>query len=323
MFIVVSLHRLCKNTTTKGMRETNMKQTLKSIFESKLTGRLAMLESVSHTSSEVSATMIARRYGKQIATLIEGGNKAAAKVVAISEEILSTIAKGDVDLCDLERLEDSVSEARRTAGVPNFDGCELVSLIRLATGSGYESRQHFQENLTEGLLVGVTTMASQALAIPPGQYAIMHTDTANTMLVPTSEAASDTDIVERSGSFDVHTDTLVANWNKIERLIGERKAFGGKGNQGDKRQPSRSRIGLPNLRVARKKAGLSLNDVADETGLGLSTVAKVELGHANPLHGTAEKIMGAIDCDPDVFYAPGEVTPNFSGEIDDTDDSED
>jgi transcriptional regulator with XRE-family HTH domain len=79
------------------------------------------------------------------------------------------------------------------------------------------------------------------------------------------------------------------------------------------------------IRRKREEAGLSLRDVADETGVSASTLSRIENGTGKPdadniarlmnwLHMPMERVMGARAADGEdaaVVYFPHEATPDI------------
>lgn len=304
---------------------------------SKLRGRLALMEETGGLSREVSTACLASRHGARLARLVAAGNRHAIDLVGLVEERDAYRASHGPALDVLADYEHHIGLRRRHLGLDMLTestcvGLELVGLMRLAAGAGFTSKKHFQHHLCEGLLLNVNTLASKALAIPSGEYVVWLTDAGHTMLVPTSANQRHGDIVhgESAQRYDVLTPKLVGCWSKLERvvsnqLLGEVRDFKTdvSGPEGGKREPrvTKAHQGLPNLRRAREQAGLSLSDVSDRTGLAVSTIAKHELGYANPLHGSMEKIMDALDVDPAAFHRPGSVEPyaHLDPEADDFD----
>jgi transcriptional regulator with XRE-family HTH domain len=58
------------------------------------------------------------------------------------------------------------------------------------------------------------------------------------------------------------------------------------------------------LKTRRKERGLSLRDLADETGVSLNTLSRVERGHVPDL-ANFQRIIDWLDVPPDAFMDPG------------------
>jgi transcriptional regulator with XRE-family HTH domain len=64
------------------------------------------------------------------------------------------------------------------------------------------------------------------------------------------------------------------------------------------------------LRHAREKAGMSLREVAAETGLHYTYISKVELGATPPPHAeTIVRLAKALDADADALLITAEKVP--------------
>ena len=310
------LGHLAKELAQRAVGMSEMSKMNES-FLNKINGRLAMLTQTNVANAALSESQIAKRHGQRLAKLVAGGDQSAIRLIELTEERDAYRAGGSVDLNVLGEYEYYIGQMQSGLNICNTIseaafGVELTDMMRTAIG-GFSSQDHFKQNLCEGLLLNVNTLAANTLMIPPGEYVVWTTDAGHTMLSPTSESVQVGDSVGKSTeSYDVTTPNLVRNWNKLERMIGEKKDKSSGSKKGGKSGvpwTSKSRKGLPNLRLARERAGKSLRDVADEAGIGVSTLAKHELGFANPLKGTMDKIMGVLNVDPDAFHKSGVVEP--------------
>ena len=101
---------------------------------------------------------------------------------------------------------------------------ELETLLTIAANPNcFNSAPDLKLHLTEGSLLNVTTLASQYLSIPSGEYVVWTTPSKNTLLVPTTEVRSQGDFLatEAPVQFEISTAKLLGAWNKLERVIAE------------------------------------------------------------------------------------------------------
>lgn len=100
---------------------------------------------------------------------------------------------------------------------------ELDVLYKTATSPGrFYSQDDLQKHLTEGALLNVGVLASKALSIPCGDYMVWMTDAGRTMLVPVSDVQKTNEVFEHTtDQYDIFTNTLLQNWNKLERTLTE------------------------------------------------------------------------------------------------------
>lgn len=100
---------------------------------------------------------------------------------------------------------------------------EFDALCEVATSNNrFASQDDFKQHLTEGALLNVGVLASKALSIPRGDYMVWMTDAGHTMLVPVSENQKPREVFEHTtDQYDIFTNTLLQNWNKLERTLAE------------------------------------------------------------------------------------------------------
>lgn len=102
---------------------------------------------------------------------------------------------------------------------------EVESLIdNLSSIRGFNAQSELTAHLTEGALLNVTKLASQALSLPHGEYMVWATDAGHTMLVPIPEAAKQqsNEVFEAFGkTYDIFTKDLLMNWGNVEKVLAE------------------------------------------------------------------------------------------------------
>lgn len=86
----------------------------------------------------------------------------------------------------------------------------------------FDSKQQFEEYLTEGALLNINALASRIIGIPVGEY-LVHSIADKTILIPRSEAkkSSKEMFLERPEQKEIYTNHLLGAWNTIERTIAE------------------------------------------------------------------------------------------------------
>lgn len=100
---------------------------------------------------------------------------------------------------------------------------EFDNMYKIALSNGqFTSLDDFKQHLTEGALLNVGVLASKALSIPCGDYMVWMTDAGHTMLVPVNEKQTPREVYEHiSDQYDIFTNTLLQNWNKLEKTLSE------------------------------------------------------------------------------------------------------
>jgi hypothetical protein len=150
---------------------------------------------------------------------------------------------------------------------------QLGYLLQQATSpTRFENQQDLRRHLSEGALLGVSTLASSYLGIPNGEYLVYRINSDKAVLVPVS---ADSDLVESGERFELLTPALMQHWDKLERCLAEAQT----GNK-DKVQQQASKY--PRNRQARgaiEASGRSQEDVAHALGVDPSTVSRWTIDH--------------------------------------------
>jgi len=105
---------------------------------------------------------------------------------------------------------------------------ELNSLMEVTTSPArFKSSNELYSYMTEGALLNVGKLASKSLSIPCGDYMVWMTDAGHTMLVPVSSGMNiSNDVFENThDQYDIFTNTLLQNWNKLERTLTESRTL--------------------------------------------------------------------------------------------------
>ena len=279
-------------------------------LESKIKGRLATVGVVNTSNQTLANVELRRRYGPKLASLVEGGNKHAIALMEQINKRRAYRASGVTDPTILEKVEAPIKKLSKMIGIPiNEDNSDILTMMRLAvSNNSYRSQKQFKSNLSEGLLLNVTTMASNALSIPAGQYVVWATDANSTMLVPTMEALGrQRDVVtDRASRQEVMTHDLIGCWNKVERVIGE--AYDDKsGTNYENPASGKERTGRPALKRKVEAAG-GVRSAAEKTGLSPGDVSKHVNNREFEISGdSARSYMRGIGADPDDLYKYGEI----------------
>lgn len=296
-------------------------------LEAKLRGRLATVGVVRTANRALATSALQERYGPRLAALVEGGNKFALRLVALIERRRALTNSGLVDPIMLERLERPIAKLSHAIGLAVCEeSLDLLGMMRLAgSPNSFSSQGQFRNNLTEGLILNITSLASNALAIPSGQYLVWATDAHSTMLVPTSETKGDgRDLLAgRPQQIDVLTTELLGCWNKVERVIGEASGYDtGRGNY-ENPAGGNERIGRPALKRKVEAAG-GVRATAELTGLSPGDVSKHVNNREFEISGqSARAYMRGIGADPDDLYKYGQVKIFDYGDDDDRDNEND
>lgn len=101
---------------------------------------------------------------------------------------------------------------------------EFDALYSLSTSKrGFTNPHELKQHLAEGAMLNVGILASKALSIPCGEYMVWMTDAGHTMLVPVAEGTKRSKEVfeQTTDQYDIFTNTLLNNWNKLEKILSE------------------------------------------------------------------------------------------------------
>jgi hypothetical protein len=279
-------------------------------IEDKLSGRLATADIVGTHNRDISRTELTRQYGQRLANLVESGNKKAIKLVELINSRRSYGVNGGISPTILESIETPINDLSKELGMPiSEDGIDILSLLKLANSpNSFSSMKQFRSNLTEGLILNVTKLASNCLSIPSGQYLVWATNAKNTMLVPTTEA-KDTDVgisANRPERYDVMTPELVNCWNKVERSIWEDSHDRSPRNY-ENPASGAERVGRPALKKKVEAAG-GVRAAAEVTGLSPGDISKHSNNKEFEISGSsARAYIDGIGADPDDLYKYGRI----------------
>lgn len=190
----------------------------------------------------------------------------------------------------------------------------------------FDSAAELKSHLCEGALLNIGKIASKALCIPYGEYMVWSSDDGHTMLVPT--IAKSQEVFEAaSKTFDVHTPSLLAIYNTIERVLSEDAElppeFVEQQRQSHQEaEPQAAREGEFQSKVdpadiqrhplwrAMQQQGLGVSDLAGSVGVDppcISRLLRTSGDSArNPSIGLASDIAAALRTDvealfPDIF----------------------
>ncbi len=296
-------------------------------LEAKLRGRLETINITNTHNGALASTTLKQQYGHRLGTLAENGNKFALRLVNLISKRRAILESSNIDAAALSDLEKPIAKLSKALGVSfNEESADILNMMNLATSvRNFNSKKQFINNLTEGLLLNITTLASDALSIPSGEYLVWTTDSNATMLVPTSEAINDSREISHSRpqKYDITTPDLIGCWNKVERVIGESSKH--IDSTGSYKNPAGGdeRVGRPSLKRKVEAAG-GVRAAAERTGLSPGDVSKHVNNKEFEVSGkSAKAYMRGIGADPDDLYQYGQIKVwDYEG-IDDEDDNDD
>lgn len=283
---------------------------------SKLDGRLAMLEATGTANKHIGKAELCESLGRRLATLVENGNQKAIELSGLIARRRVLKGRNHVSPALLESVERPIAELSSALGLapsgaggaPSLDLLDMMN--RAVSPASFASQRQFRQNLTEGLLLNVSRMASQSLLIPAGEYVVTAMTPNHTMLIPTQEVAvEDAGVMgEGEDSYEVLTADLVGCWNKLERVIGERRDAEQGG--GDYKNPAAGpeRIGRPALKKKVEAAG-GVRAAAQKTGLSPGDVSKHVNNREFEISGdSARDYMDALGADANDLYKYGSIS---------------
>lgn len=201
---------------------------------------------------------------------------------------------------------------------------EAIDLLNLATSKRrFDSRADFERQLVEGTLLNINTIGSKALSIPCGEYMVWLTDNGETMLVPVMLAKPSQEVYEHADTaqYEVLTQTLLANWNKIERVLNEELPANFQRHEENLEEPSSDnefRQTVDTATVDRfpiyramQDRGFTVTSLADAVGVDPPAISRIlrtpkdtqgDPGGRNPSIGLASKICNALRLDPTAAF---------------------
>ncbi len=196
----------------------------------------------------------------------------------------------------------TLEEKINTRLTPDRDVTEAMQLMKMSISPNrFKSPHDLAKHLVEGNLLNINLIGSKALSVPCGEYLVWTTDVGHTMLVPVSEQKKEREVFEHDANqYDVLTQDLLANWNKVEKFLVEKQMppntqqstraqqpASGEPNkysqaQGNKETGKKSGIGVyhtdtidrPEFYAAMTNAGYTPKTLAAATGLNISTISR-------------------------------------------------
>ena len=215
----------------------------------------------------------------------------------------------------------------RLSDIASTESIEVENFFELSDSiHRFDSLSEFRKHLREGALLNINVIASKALSIPQGEYAVWTTDAGHTVLVPTPSASGD--LVNReSDQYEIHTNKLLGSWNRVSRAILERNDGSENLKQGSDKehfdtapidQPDGpytfgKPVGRSQLWQAMTDRGIGVDELADMVGVDKSTISRLlrrvqkgkeEPGGRNPSAQLAMKIADALGVPVDTVMPP-------------------
>lgn len=205
---------------------------------------------------------------------------------------------------------------------------EFEALYRVSTSPGrFSNKEDLREHLIEGSLLNVGILASKALSIPCGDYMVWMTDAGRTMLVPVANNHRSNEVFENSTEqYDIFTNTLLQNWNKLEKTLTEDEDKSG--DEEDDENIIRSTVDastvdrMPILR-AMEDRGHTVTSLANAVGVQPPAISRIlrtpkdvqgDPKGRNPSMGLASQICSELRLDPtaafpDIFGSKSKYEP--------------
>ena len=218
---------------------------------------------------------------------------------------------------------------------------EIDGLMELARSPGrFDSPSEFRQHLREGALLNVGVVASKALSMPQGEYAVWTTDAGHTVLIPTDAPRGGDVVTHEAPQYELHTNQLLGSWNRVSRTIAEeelggqhqRRGSGGSDGansaEGGRQQdhyanaPTEtpdgpytfgSKVSRTELWQAMKDRNMGDTELANAVGVDKSTISRLlrkaergqeEPGGRNPSAELAMKISRVLGVPIDLVMPP-------------------
>jgi hypothetical protein len=223
-------------------------------------------------------------------------------------------------------LEDRIDELLKEDDVVT----EASNLWEISNSLGrFYSKHDLAEYLTEGALLNIGKIGGHALSVPCGEYMVWLTGNGTTMLVPSSAPKPTGEVFEGiKDQYEIHTDVLLGNWNKVERSISESNfeenesenshednlQHGNEGgNKGGVSQTiDASTVDRTPLLKAMEQQGIGVTELARLTDVDPPAISRIlrepkstaggDPGGRNPSMGLAAKICSALRVDPTAAF---------------------
>lgn len=196
--------------------------------------------------------------------------------------------------------------------------------------NGFKSQTHLKHYLSEGAMLNVGVLASKALSVPCGEYMVWMTDAGHTMLVPSTEGKSQREVYESSAQqYDIFTNTLLQNWNKLSKTLSEDKMPEQFKEQNKKNQEQNesssdsdddegismkidaSTVDRKPILRAMEDRGFTVTSLANAVGVDPPAISRIlrtpknkqgDPGGRNPSMGLASQVCTALRLDPTAAF---------------------
>lgn len=123
-----------------------------------------------------------------------------------------------------ETLETKINRIYQTIEIFDNIPNNLHDRIHIAeSNSRFDSKNECKQYVSEGTILNINKIVSGAIGIPSGSYVVYETNPRTTMLVPTESITANAEIFEKVKQYEIYTDRLLNQWNKLERSIAEAK----------------------------------------------------------------------------------------------------
>lgn len=189
----------------------------------------------------------------------------------------------------------------------------------------FDNQSELASHLTEGALLNINALGAHALSVPAGEYLVWVTDVGHTLLVPTQDKKTYSEVFgEFKDSYDVLTPTLLNNWPKIERVLKEEEEQQPpppeENEQNEQDPPEGQRIqsrvnpaeiDRPPILRAMEDRGHTVTSLAHAVGVQAPAISRIlrtpkkkqgDPGGRNPSMGLAAKISSVLRMDPTALF---------------------
>lgn len=195
----------------------------------------------------------------------------------------------------------------------------------------FNSQKELVNYLSEGAMLNVGRLASKALSVPCGDYMVWMTDAGHTMLVPVKGSSNEV-FEHTTDQYDIFTNTLLQNWNKLEKVLAEdaapkpdeddgedysesdRYGAGSEEDEDDEQLPKRidmTTVDRTSIAQAIQDRGFTVTSVADACGVDPPAISRIlrvpqnrqgDPGGRNPSMELASKICEVLRLDPKAAF---------------------
>lgn len=187
----------------------------------------------------------------------------------------------------------------------------IESRLLKQSNNYFSNADQFAHYISEGALLNINKIASNALSIPSGEYMVWVTDVGHTMLIPIGAKTADSEVYENKiTQYEVQTPKLLQNWNRIQIVLAEAEDKPVPSNN-DQSPPEANQFkpdtsGIKRIAMYRAMQNQGYDKdygaLADKVGVQTPMISRILSGDRTPSMGTASRLCSALSSDPSALF---------------------